>query len=103
MINESPKTDNINDHIQVQVENIKFHNPDNGWTVFSARDSHSDLSITVTGTFAKLSPGELFECHGNWVAHKDFGRQFKSIHATPVKPETRRSLIKFLHLKLLLQ
>ena len=98
MINESPKTDNINDHIQVQVENIKFHNPDNGWTVFSARDSHSDLSITVTGTFAKLSPGELFECHGNWVAHKDFGRQFKSIHATPVKPETRRSLIKFLHL-----
>jgi exodeoxyribonuclease V alpha subunit len=54
--------------------------------------------VTVTGTFAQVSAGELFECHGSWVSHKDFGRQFKSVHASPVKPETRRSLIKFLHL-----
>lgn len=93
-----PQSDKITSQIQIQVENVKFHNPDNGWTVFSARDSHSDLSVTVTGTFAKVCAGEIFECHGNWVSHKDFGQQFKSVHATPVKPETKRSLIKFLHL-----
>lgn len=93
-----PQSDAISSQIQVQVENIKFHNDENGWTVFSARDSHSDLSVTITGTFPHISEGEIFECHGHWVAHKDFGQQFKSIHATTIRPETRRSMIKFLHL-----
>ena len=92
------QTDNVSSQIHIQVENVKFHNPDNGWTVFSARDSHTDLSVTVTGTFPQVIPGEMFECHGNWTSHKDFGQQFKCVHATTVVPETRRSMIKFLQL-----
>lgn len=92
------RSSDISAQIQVQVENIKFHNPDNGWTIFSARDSHSDLSVTVTGTFPVVSPGELYECHGSWVSHKDFGHQFKSQHALTLRPETKRALVKYLHL-----
>lgn len=97
---QQPAKSEIASQIQFQVESIKFHNEENGWTVLSARDSHTDLSVTVTGSFPPISPGEIYEGHGEWVSHKEFGRQFKAASIIAVKPETRGATIKFLHLAL---
>ncbi len=85
----------LNSQIQIQVEDVRFYNEDNGFSVFKARNVHNDRLVTVTGNFPPLSQGEMFELQGTWSEHKEFGAQFKTETATSIKPSTKSAIKRF--------
>jgi exodeoxyribonuclease V alpha subunit len=86
----------IEAQIQIQVEDVRFYNDENGFSVFKARNIHNDRLVTVTGNFPPLSQGEMFELHGSWSEHKEFGAQFKTEVATAIRPSTKSAIKKFI-------
>lgn len=85
----------LSSQIQIQVEDVRFYNEDNGFSVFKARNVHNDRLVTVTGNFPPLSQGEMFELQGTWSEHKEFGAQFKTEAATAIKPSTKSAIKRF--------
>ena len=52
------------------VENIRFRNPENGWTVLLLEtDSDEYPSLTVVGTLPECSPGEQVSVSGTLMEH----------------------------------
>ncbi len=64
-----------NEIISGTVEDIKFRNEQNGYTVLEV--GCDDELITAVGVFSDISIGENVKCCGNWTFHSTFGRQFK--------------------------
>lgn len=82
--------------IKAEVESVTFHNDDNGWTVFQARDHHSNFSFTATGHFSAIFSGEAYELFGFWREHPKFGKQFKASRALSIRPTSRSAIIRYL-------
>ncbi len=79
------------------VERITYHNPDNGWSVLRVRPFGSLAeSETVTVHQMRVFAGATMEFSGSWSVHPKFGRQFKAVTATELKPATAGALEKYL-------
>ncbi|MCL1863597.1 MAG: ATP-dependent RecD-like DNA helicase [Defluviitaleaceae bacterium] len=82
------------------IENVIFHNEDNGYTVFSIQPANSDESdeeeITCTGFLANPLEGENIVAHGTYVENPKYGRQFSVSHSERVKPGTIAGIEKYL-------
>ena len=76
------------------VEEIKFRNDENGWTVLLL-DSGGE-PVTVAGTLPPVTPGDCVELDGEFVIHPKFGMQFKASGASLKMPHTVYGIIKFL-------
>lgn len=77
------------------VKTVTFHNPDNGWTV--VRLVATDGSpFTAVGNMPRVTPGESVELTGEWVRHETFGDQFRVESCTPVAPEGREAMLRYL-------
>ena len=68
---EDAKTEFLNG----TVEDIKFRNEQNGYTVLEI--GCDDELVTAVGTFSDISVGESVKLSGTWTFHRTFGRQFK--------------------------
>ena len=64
-----------NEIIGGTVEDIKFRNEQNGYTVLEI--GCDEELVTAVGTFADISVGETVRLSGFWTFHPTFGRQFK--------------------------
>ena len=64
-----------NEIIEGTVEEIRFRNEQNGYTVIEI--SCDDELVTAVGVFADISVGESVKLSGAWSYHATFGRQFK--------------------------
>ena len=76
------------------VEEIRFHNDENGWTVLTL-DSDGQ-PVTVAGIMPPVSPGDCLDLEGEFVLHPRFGTQFKVERASVAMPRTAYGIIKFL-------
>lgn len=57
------------------VENVVYHNEQNDYTVLELVDGESAL-VTAVGSIPMVFEGENLSLRGQWVYHKEFGRQF---------------------------
>lgn len=82
--------------IRAEIERISYRNEDNGWTVLKARNCADDSSVTATGHFAAVHPGETFELFGTWGHHKTYGTQFKIERIVPIRPSSAPAIERYL-------
>lgn len=80
--------------LQGTVENIKFRNEQNGYTVLEV--GCADELITAVGTFSDISVGESVRLSGTWTYHSTFGRQFKVEAFEREMPATAEQLYTYL-------
>lgn len=76
------------------VEEIRFRNDENGWTVL-VLDADGE-PVTVAGTLPPVTPGDCLQLDGEFVLHPRFGTQFKAMRASVTQPRTVQGIIKFL-------
>ena len=76
------------------VEDIRFRNDENGYTVL-VLDSDGD-PVTVTGMLPPVTPGDCLELEGEFMIHPKFGAQFKAARASVAQPHTVYGIVKFL-------
>ncbi|MCX4312608.1 MAG: ATP-dependent RecD-like DNA helicase [Clostridia bacterium] len=82
------------DKLSGTVEEIRFRNDENGWTVFVI-DSEGE-PVTVAGTVPQITPGDFLELDGEFVIHPKFGTQFKASGASIAEPHTVYGIVRFL-------
>lgn len=87
------------------IERITYLNEENGYTVIKLLpdspltlwDSvNADGTVTVTGTFPDVIPGETLELHGCWVSHPQHGDQFKADSFKRLAPTTLAGITRYL-------
>lgn len=59
------------------VERIRFRNEDNGYTVLSVRDKDDGEEVTMVGTFACISEGDMIQASGTMTEHPVYGEQLQ--------------------------
>lgn len=80
--------------LQGTVEDIKFRNEQNGYTVLEV--GCDDELVTAVGTFSDISVGESVRLSGAWTFHSTFGRQFKVEAFEREMPATAEQLYNYL-------
>ncbi len=76
------------------VEEIRFRNDENGWTVLVLDSDGSP--VVVAGNLPTVTPGDCLELEGEFVIHPRFGQQFKAERASVAQPRTTYGIIRFL-------
>lgn len=77
------------------LDNITFHNEENGFTIARLRTSQREM-ITIIGTFINPLPGEALQLAGRWETHKQYGAQFRIDHYQVIRPATILGMEKYL-------
>lgn len=77
------------------VENVVYHNDSNDYTVFELIDN-ADKLITAVGVIPSLAEGECVVLQGQWVYHKDFGKQFSFVSYDKSLPKEIDGIIQYL-------
>ena len=84
------------DTLRGTIERITYHNEENGYTVAQlAVDGRAD-TVPVIGNMLGINVGESVELTGAWMAHPQYGRQFKAESVRTVLPATIAGLEKYL-------
>ena len=85
-------TDNV--VLEGVIENVIFHNDENGYSVLKISDSEN--TFTVVGQCLYVAIGENIICEGVWFENKNFGKQLQatSIRLTP--PTTLSGIERYL-------
>ena len=77
------------------VEEIVFRNEENGWTVMSLKPDKGH-AFTVVGVLPFLCAGESVRVEGEWVEHRDYGRQLRAERYESVRPTGKRGVERYL-------
>lgn len=77
------------------IERLLFKSPDSGYAVILLHINAQE-SVTVTGHFPTLQPGERASFEGRWQQHPKFGKQFVATSCTAQMPTTLVGLQKYL-------
>jgi exodeoxyribonuclease V alpha subunit len=84
------------DTLRGTIERITYHNEENGYTVAQlAVDGRAEM-VPVIGNMLGVNIGEAVELTGAWMAHPQYGRQFKAESVRTVLPATVAGLEKYL-------
>lgn len=76
------------------VETVIYKNKNTGFCVFDL--AVKGELVTVVGELPELCEGEQVTVWGEFVTHKNFGRQFKAVAAERVLPRTATAIQKYL-------
>lgn len=77
------------------VKRITFFNEENSYAVAKVRLSSGEL-VTVTGELPHLYVGEKLRLTGQWVEHKEYGKQFQVHIRESEIPTTEKGIERFL-------
>ena len=77
------------------VEDVIFHNDDNGYAVFDFKSDDGDEVICV-GTVPQIRRGDMLKLTGGMVIHPTYGLQFKVEFYERVVPTTAVAIEKYL-------
>ncbi|MBU3185621.1 SF1B family DNA helicase RecD2 [Clostridium estertheticum] len=80
--------------IQGTIEDIVFHNEDNGYMIAHLNDNKKQ--ITVVGVVPYISEGQNLKLTGEWVNHPQFGKQFKIVQCEEIIPSSLMGIEKYL-------
>jgi len=84
------------DTITGELESVIYCNEENNYTVAKMKLSGSYEPVVVLGYLSYVQPGEELKCRGEWVWHKDFGRQFQVESFISLVPATVGGIEKYL-------
>ncbi|MBC2399467.1 ATP-dependent RecD-like DNA helicase [Clostridium tetanomorphum] len=76
------------------VDSIIFHNEENGYVVAKIKEEKN--LITVTGCIPYIIEGQSLKLEGEWVVHKQFGKQFKVEICEETLPNTTKGIERYL-------
>lgn len=76
------------------VEDIIFKSEDTGYTV--AKIIYNKEAITIVGTMPLINEGQQIELKGEWIKHKQFGRQFNVEEYKEILPTSIKEIEKYL-------
>jgi exodeoxyribonuclease V alpha subunit len=80
--------------IEGRLLRVLFCNSQSGYTIM--RFSTADGEITATGTLSDSRDGDRFELTGRWVNHPKYGRQFATVAARKILPDTASGIEAYL-------
>ena len=78
------------------IDNITYHNRENGFTIARLVVDGEKKKITVVGSIASLEEGEYIEVDGGWKEHLKYGRQFQITEYRIIYPTTLKGIEKYL-------
>jgi exodeoxyribonuclease V alpha subunit len=78
------------------IEQVVFHNPDNGFAVLRVQPAGRGNPVTVVGHLAVAISGEFIEAEGSWVQDREHGKQFRADRLQATPPHTVAGIEKFL-------
>lgn len=78
------------------IERITYHNEETGYTVAQFTPEGSSGPVTVVGNMLGINVGESVILTGAWVAHAQYGRQFKAETVRTVLPATVTGMERYL-------
>jgi len=79
------------------VENVFFHNEDNGFTVFLLSEANQNKkSIVCTGTLPSLMVGEKVKVNGSYVKNPKYGLQLNVDRLEKSEPTTLEDIERYL-------
>ena len=76
------------------VEAIIFKSDDSGYIV--AKITANKEVVTIVGIMPLIKEGQQIEIKGNWINHKQFGRQFNVEEYKEILPTSAREIEKYL-------
>ena len=83
--------------VEGTLEQIVFQSERDSWCVLKLQPESTDRRpLTVTGTFARLVPGEVLRITGRWSEHPRYGPTFKASSYQQVSPATVVGIRKYL-------
>ncbi len=80
--------------LQGIVEEIVFHNDENGYVV--AKINSANEKITIVGIIPYITEGQNLKVRGQWVIHPQFGKQLKVESCEEVIPESIAGIERYL-------
>ncbi|HEU4886376.1 MAG TPA: ATP-dependent RecD-like DNA helicase, partial [Thermoanaerobaculia bacterium] len=82
--------------LQANVQRIRFHNTESGWTVLVALREDTYEAVTIVGVFPEVQEGEPIVATGEWRQDKKYGRQFAADSVSIVVPTSREGIERYL-------
>ena len=82
------------EEIKGYVDNIKFRNEQNGYTVFIL--AAGKTTVKCVGNIPAIDPGESVCVKGEYTFHPDWGEQFKVVSCDRITPTDEESLRRYL-------
>ena len=83
------------DKVSGVVENVVYKNENNDYTVFEVVDEENRL-FTAVGIIPMVSEGENVVLEGQWIYHKEFGKQFSFVSYEKSLPKEIDGIIQYL-------
>ncbi|MGI6257488.1 MAG: ATP-dependent RecD-like DNA helicase [Anaerovoracaceae bacterium] len=80
--------------LEVTIENIVFHNKDNGYTI--AVVNTEEEQFTAVGVLPSCHPGRTYVLRGEFTVHPNYGEQFAFKESEEVMPSTEAGIADFL-------
>jgi exodeoxyribonuclease V alpha subunit len=84
------------DRLRGTIERITYHNEESGYTVAQLTPEGRAYTVPVVGNMLGINVGESVEFTGAWVAHPQYGRQFKAEQVRTVLPATIAGIERYL-------
>src|SRR5712692_7309276 len=84
------------DFLEGTVERVTFFNPENGYSVIRLKPVRGADLVTLVGNLPELTPGEHVRLQGQWIAHADYGRQFRVEKCEQTLPATVEGIRRYL-------
>lgn len=84
------------------ITGVRFHNPQNGWSVLTVNPKGSVDGLdefdrfSVVGSLAAVRTGDEYTFQGTWKNHPQYGKQFQFEKAEVVLPKEKQGAIAYL-------
>ncbi|NLB61370.1 MAG: hypothetical protein GX802_02925 [Clostridiales bacterium] len=78
------------------VEGVIFRNEENGYSVIEFCEDNTDFCLVAVGNLCVADIGEHLKLEGEWVEHKQYGKQFKVISAMVMPKSNLRAIENYL-------
>lgn len=86
----------MNEQLQGHLERITFRSEENHFTIAKMKVQGRRELVTVVGTLASVSPGEVLRLTGAWDRHPKYGEQFKFTSYEALVPATAEGIRRYL-------
>ncbi|MBP9707155.1 MAG: AAA family ATPase, partial [Oligoflexales bacterium] len=83
-------------NLQLKIIGITYRNSETGYSVLKAKIEKSQEIVCVTATTPDLQPNTLYEAKGQWIEHKQYGRQFQASLLVAQTPQDRYAILAYL-------
>ena len=84
------------ERVKGTVEEVIFHNEENGYTVLSLLPEGSETPITAVGELPFAAEGETIEILGKWEVHQTYGRQLHIETYEKQMPVGKEGMLRYL-------